>query len=169
MDYLPARPIKAVVFCSLNFFFMSNIYTKKIDIRWSDLDPNFHIRHSVYYDFGAFIRMSFFTEFGLGEKVLLEHNLGPILFREECLFKKEIRFGDDVSINLKLAKASRSYSRWSIQHDIIKDDAIAAIINVDGAWIDTQRRKLTVPTAVVAHTFELIPKADTFEWIEKKA
>jgi acyl-CoA thioester hydrolase len=145
-------------------------YIKKIDIRWSDLDPNFHIRHSVYYDFGAFIRMSFFTQFGLGEKVLLENNLGPILFREECLFKREIRFGDDVTINLKLAKASPSYSRWSIQHEIVKGgDVIAAIINVNGAWIDTQRRRLTVPSELVSATFEQIPRTGSFEWIEKKS
>ena len=28
-------------------------FTKEISIRWSDLDPNFHVRHSAYYDFGA--------------------------------------------------------------------------------------------------------------------
>jgi acyl-CoA thioester hydrolase len=145
-------------------------YIKQVDIRWSDLDPNFHIRHSAYYDFGAFIRMSFFTEFGLGEKVLLEHHLGPILFREECLFKREIHFGDDVTINLKLSKASESFSRWSIQHEILKDgDTVAAIINVDGAWIDTQRRRLTIPTDIVSNAFSRIPKSETFEWIEKKS
>jgi acyl-CoA thioester hydrolase len=144
-------------------------YIKKVDIRWSDLDPNFHIRHSVYYDFGAFIRMTFLTEYGLGENVLLQNHLGPILFREECLFKREVHFGDDVTINLKLAKASPSYSRWSIQHEIIKGgDTVAAIINVDGAWIDTQRRRLTIPTVVVSGTFDQMPKTDNFEWIEKK-
>jgi acyl-CoA thioester hydrolase len=146
---------------------MSENYVLPVDIRWSDLDPNFHIRHSVYYDFGAFARMSFFTAFGLEEKVLLQNNLGPILFREECLFKREIRFGDDVTINLKLSKASASYSRWSIRHEIVKSkETVAAIINADGAWIDTQRRKLTVPTEVVAGTFERIEKTDDFEWLK---
>ena len=28
-------------------------YTKPVEIRWSDLDPNFHLRHSVYYDYGV--------------------------------------------------------------------------------------------------------------------
>ena len=146
-----------------------NEYNQNIDIRWSDLDPNFHIRHSVYYDFGAYIRMSFFTEHGLNVKVLLQHHLGPILFREECFFKREIYFGDEVTINIKLTKASSTFSRWSIQHELVKEGGIiAAIIHVDGAWIDTQKRKLTVPTDIVAHTFGMLPKADTFEWIVKK-
>lgn len=146
---------------------MKENYVLPLDIRWSDLDPNFHIRHSVYYDFGAFARMSFLTAFGLDAKVLLDNHLGAILFREECLFKREIRFGDDVVINLKLSKASSSYSRWSIRHEIIKSkDTIAAIINVDGAWMDTQRRKLVVPTEVVAGTFDLIERTDDFEWVK---
>ena len=28
-------------------------FIKEISFRWSDLDPNFHVRHSAYYDFGA--------------------------------------------------------------------------------------------------------------------
>ncbi|WP_207496711.1 acyl-CoA thioesterase [Aridibaculum aurantiacum] len=146
---------------------MPEPYILPLDIRWSDLDPNFHIRHSVYYDFGAFIRMSFFTQFGLDEKVLLANHLGPILFREECIFRREIRFGDDVTINLQLSKASESFSRWSIRHHIVKDkETLAAIINVDGAWIDTQRRKLTVPTDVVAATFGKLVKTEDFEWVK---
>ena len=77
-------------------------YSKLVEIRWSDLDPNFHVRHSVYYDFGAFVRMSFLTANGLDASVLLQHHLGPILFREECQFKREIHFGDEVSIDLVL-------------------------------------------------------------------
>ncbi len=138
-------------------------FVQSVEIRWSDLDPNFHIRHSVYYDFGAYCRMSFFTTHGLNEPTLIEHHLGPILFREECLFKREIHFGEQVTINLKLSKASATYSRWSIQHEIMKDgDTLAAIINVDGAWMDTIRRKLTIPTEVVAPTFDAMPKTDNF-------
>lgn len=141
-------------------------YSKEVEIRWSDVDPNFHVRHSVYYDFGAYVRMCFLTEFGLGASVLQQHHLGPILFREECQFKREIHFGDKLTINLQLAKCSPTYSRWTMQHHLIKnDETLSAIITVDGAWIDTHRRRLTVPTDLVTPTFELLPKADDFVWL----
>lgn len=144
-------------------------YSKQVEIRWSDLDPNFHVRHSVYYDFGAYIRMCFLTEHGLTPQLLLQHNLGPILFREECVFKREIHFGDIVSINLVLKQSSASYSRWTMQHEIIKNSGtVAAVITVDGAWLDTARRKLTIPTEFVTPTFEQLPRAEDFEWIERK-
>ena len=141
-------------------------YSKQVEIRWSDVDPNFHVRHSVYYDFGAYVRMCFLTEHGLSANVLVQHQIGPILFREECLFKREVHFGDKLTINLQLAKCSHSYSRWTMQHQLIKnDETLAAIITVDGAWMDTQRRKLTIPTELVMPSFALLPKADDFIWL----
>lgn len=143
-------------------------YIKKVDIRWSDLDPNFHVRHSVYYDFGAYIRMSAFIDLGITIQMLQEHNLGPILFREECVFKRELRFEDEVTINLQLAKVSPSYSRWTIQHEIVKNkETVAAIITIDGAWMDTAKRKLTIPSELVRPAFDKLPKSINFEWVGK--
>ena len=143
-----------------------NEFIRNVNIRWSDLDPNFHLRHSVYYDFGAFIRIAFFTSNGITPQLMTQYNIGPILFREECVFKKEIHFEDKVIINIKLDKAKADYSRWTIVHEILKDDNIlAAMITVDGAWIDTKKRKLTAPLAEWINTFEKMPRAENFEWI----
>ena len=140
-----------------------NDFISGVEIRWSDLDPNLHLRHSVYYDFGAFARIDFFTRNGITSEIMLQHNIGPILFREECVFKKEIRFGDKVTINIKLDNVNRNYSRWRIVHEIFKtNDLIAALITVDGAWLDTQKRKLAIPPDIFKTMFELIPKTNNF-------
>lgn len=144
-------------------------YIKPVEIRWSDLDPNFHVRHSVYYDFGAFIRMSFLTEFGLGTEILMQQQLGPILFREECVFKREIHFKDEVSISLLLKQCTVTYSRWTMQHEISKSDGtVCAVITVDGAWLNTEKRKLTVPPEFVHSTMDRIPRAADFRIMERK-
>lgn len=143
-------------------------YKKKVEIRWSDLDPNFHLRHSVYYDWGAFMRMSFLTEHSLSLEVMVENNIGPILLREEAIFKKEIHFKDSVEINIQLAKCSKDLKRWTIQHEIWKNgDKLSAIVSVDGAWIDIQKRKLATPPEHFIEKFLLMPKSETFEWISK--
>lgn len=144
-------------------------YIKQLEIRWSDLDPNFHVRHSAYYDMGAYVRMSFLTDYGLSAPILLQHNLGPILFREECVFKREIAFGDKVTIHLALKRCSSNYSRWTMLHEIYKnEETLAAVITADGAWIDTVKRKLTVPTEFVTPTFEKLPRTSDFEFTDKK-
>ena len=95
-------------------------FNRVIQLRWSDLDPNFHIRHSVYYDWGAFVRIEFLNENGLNYQVMEELKFGPILFREECVFRKEIRSGDEIKMNLQLLRSKKDFSRWSIQHQITK-------------------------------------------------
>ena len=142
-------------------------FTKDIQIRWSDLDPNFHLRHSVYYDWGALCRIDFLYAYGLTAGLMNELHFGPILFREECVFKKEIRLGDNVTIGLKLLKGRRDYSRWTIQHDILKDNGVvSAILTVDGAWLDTQKRKLATPPSQVSQVFSQMPFGEGFQWLD---
>jgi acyl-CoA thioester hydrolase len=143
-----------------------NEFVRNVEIRWSDLDPNFHLRHSVYYDFGAFARVAFFNSVGITPQLMVQHNIGPILFKEECIFKKEIRFEDKVTINIKLDKIKTDYARWSIVHEIFRNDnTLAAVISVDGAWIDTLKRKLTPPPYSFNTLFELMPKTQNFQML----
>ena len=142
-----------------------NEFSRIVQLRWSDLDPNFHIRHSVYYDWGAFCRVEFLNEYGLTSRVMQELMFGPILFREECIFRKEIRSGDEIRIDLGIVKSKKDYSRWSIQHQITRADGTrCALLTVDGAWMDVMKRKLASPPEKVHEVFEKMPRAEGFEW-----
>ena len=142
-------------------------FIKEIQVRWSDLDPNVHLRHSVYYDWGAFCRIAFLEQYNLSTGVMQRLQIGPILFREECVFRREIRLGDKVTINLKVLKAKRDYSRWTIQHTVMKNsDTVSAILTVDGAWLDTARRKLVTPAKEVLETFSQMPTCENFQWFD---
>jgi acyl-CoA thioester hydrolase len=141
-------------------------FSRAVQIRWSDLDPNFHLRHSVYYDWGAFCRVEFLNEYGLTAKVMQQLRFGPILFREECVFRKEIISGDAVTMDLKITKSRKDFSRWTIQHHIFKNgDVLAAVLTVDGAWLNVVERKLASPPEDVHKVFDQMPKSDTFEWL----
>jgi acyl-CoA thioester hydrolase len=133
------------------------MYSKNIEVRWSDLDPNFHMLHSKYYDIGAYCRIAFLTENGLTQQMLSEFNIGPILFREEAIFKKEIKFQDKVEVDLTLTRATKDFARWSMVHQIWRNEELAAIITVDGAWIDTKLRKLAIPPPVIQQVFTAAP------------
>lgn len=140
-------------------------YSRILQIRWSDLDPNFHLRHSVYYDWGAFCRVEFLNEHGLTADVMMQLQIGPILFREECVFRREIKSGDAVTINLLVTRSRQDYSRWSIRHQVTKNDNIlCAEISVDGAWMNLAQRKLMSPPEKVHEVFEQMPKAEGFAW-----
>lgn len=144
-----------------------NTYSKEVEIRWSDMDPNFHLRHSVYYDWGAMMRLSFLYDHGITPAVMQQLHFGPILFREECVFKREIVFGDKVMLNVFVSKSRRDMSRWSMTHEVWKNnDVLSAVITVDGAWLDTRIRKLATPRELIKSVFEALPRSENFEWID---
>ena len=67
-------------------------------------------------------------------------------------------------ITLRIDKHTENYSRWSITHEVFKNNILAAEIEVDGAWIDTVKRKLASPPEAIASLFQKInqyfPKHD---------
>lgn len=139
-------------------------YTIPVQIRWSDIDANRHLRHSAYYDYGAMARVNFLTSMGLSTQKMEEIRLGPVIFREEALFKREIHFEDEIVIDIECTQASTDYSRWSIRHTITKKDGtVAAVISLDGAWIDLDKRKLGVPDATVRSAFDAMPRSADFK------
>ena len=139
-------------------------YIKQVEIRWSDLDPNFHVRHSAYYDFGAYCRLAFLNEHEITPEIMFAHSIGPVLFREECVFKSEINFGDCITIHLKLARISPDFRKWTMLHELWKNETrLAAVITVDGAWMNTEQRKIVAPPDIFIAAFEAIPKTQDFQ------
>lgn len=139
-------------------------FNKQLSFRWSDLDPNFHLRHSAYYDFGAQHRIEILESLGLTMKVLQTNHFGPILFREECVFRKEIGLSDTIFMHTKISKMRPDASRWSIVHEFKnEEDKLCATITVDGAWMDTKLRKIANPTPEIAmKAMNSIPKTEDF-------
>jgi acyl-CoA thioester hydrolase len=141
-------------------------FSLPVQVRWSDIDQNRHLRHSAYYDYGATARIACFSQQGLTNLKLEELHIGPILFREEAIFKREIKFEDKIIIDMVVTRATTDYSRWSFRHHLYKDDGmLCAILNLDGAWIDVVKRKLAVPDMFVQSIFQNFPKTEDFEII----
>ena len=80
-----------------------------IQVRWSDIDQNRHLRHSAYYDYGATVRIACFSQHGLTNLKFEELRIGPILFREEAVFKREIKFEDSITVDLFVTKATHDF------------------------------------------------------------
>lgn len=144
-----------------------SVYIKQLSVRWSDLDPNFHMRHSAFYDFGAQQRIEILTEYGISPHIMKAGDFGPVLFREECVFRKEIRFGDIVFMSTEISKMRADASRWTFRHVLLGADqlTVLATITAEGAWIDTKLRKLSSPVPeVVVAAMKAFPKSADFEF-----
>lgn len=140
----------------------SNTFTQPVAMRWADLDPNGHVRHSVYYDWGTMARVTFLESEGVGLQWLASQGLGPILFREEARFLREIRMSDQLRIDVRLAGASPDVRKWRMRHNIYKGDEVAAVIEVDGAWMDLRARKIVPAPPELVRAFSAVTRTDDF-------
>jgi len=140
-------------------------YCKTYEVRWSDMDPNRHLRHSVYNDYAAHTRVSMFGDYGLSISEIAKEGLGPILFREETRFYKEIQLSEIITVKCAIQKIRKDGSRWSFIHNIYKEDnSLAAEITVEGAWLDLKLRKLGQPTEEMMKVINAFPKSEDFRW-----
>ena len=140
---------------------------KNLNLRWSDLDPNFHLRHSSYYDLAAQERIDILHQYGITIEMMKAENVGPVLFKEQCEFKREIHLNSRIHIVTKLLKMKRDASFWVIQHEFLsEEDKLHALIKVEGSWIDTVKRKLARPAPeAIQSGLERFPKTEDFEYL----
>ena len=132
--------------------------------RWADFDPNNHMRHSAYTDYAAEARVRMFNEYGLNLIEFNRLNIGPILFREETIFRREIRLSEDISVEVFLKGISENGERFKFSHKIFKTEgSLAAEVEIYGAWLDLKTRKLTKPPKIVMEALKDIERTEDFE------
>ena len=141
---------------------MENVFYSG-QVLWSQIDANMHLRHSAYADFAAQARLELLEKTGLSSAIFHQYNIGPILFREESVYLREVSLNDRVSVTCEMTKMRIDGSRWSFRQEIYRSDGIkAAIINVDGSWLNTVDRKLAVLPTLLIEEFKNIPKSKDF-------
>ena len=144
-------------------------YSKTYEVRWSDMDPNRHLRHSVYLDYAAQTRVALFSDYGLAIDQIAQIGLGPILFREEIKYLREVSGMEEVTVFCELDWMYKDGSRWSFYHRMVKNgDTPTAELTVDGAWLDLEARKLGTPTEEMIQVMKKMPRSKNFHWIDQK-
>lgn len=140
----------------MNYYFEGQVL-------WSQIDANQHMRHSAYADFAAQTRLTMLESLGLKLPVLYSYNIGPVLFREELKYFREIGLNEYIKVSCEVIRSRPDGSRWSIRHVIYRGDGVkAAEIIADGAWIDTVKRKLAILPVELSQMFMSAPKSEDY-------
>jgi len=140
----------------------------EFNTKWSDFDPNRHMRHTAYNDYAAEVRIRYFAEAGFPVDEIATDGIGPVLFTEFTSFRKEIHTGEKIVANVKLQGLSADKGKWKLRHEILNEAGeISAIIEVYGAWIDLNKRKLTLLPEKYDALLDGLEKTDDFEIIQR--
>jgi acyl-CoA thioester hydrolase len=141
-------------------------FTQKITVRWADLDPNGHVRHSVYYDYGAQARIALLEQRGLGLKWMASNMIGPVLFREQAKFLRELHMSEEITIDFQIAGESEDGRKWRVVHNIYRGEELCAVLDMDGAWLDLRARKIAMPPEALRFAFHDLPRTENFEILQ---
>ncbi|WP_312697470.1 MULTISPECIES: acyl-CoA thioesterase [Sphingobacterium] len=136
-------------------------------VLWSQIDANVHLRHSAYADFCAQARSNMLNKLGLSLEEFNKRKIGPILFREELNYLREIGLDERVKVSVVITKFNTVNSRFSFRHEIFKENGVkAAVVLVDGAWMNIRERKLTNIPEEWMEIIGKIPKSEDYTEID---
>jgi acyl-CoA thioester hydrolase len=136
---------------------------REYEVRWADLDPNAHMRHTAYMDYAAQARVAFLTEHGFGLPEFHAAMVGPVLFKETTDYLREVRANERITVSIEVCGASANGKHFRIRHEIRKHDGVvAARVEVTGAWLDLRARKVCEPPAALRAAMDAMPRSADF-------
>jgi acyl-CoA thioester hydrolase len=146
-------------------------FVRDYEVRWADLDPNAHMRHTAYMDYAAQARVAFLTEHGFGLHEFHAAMVGPVLFKETTEYLREVRANERISVSIEVIGSSANGKHFRIRHEIRRQDGeLAARVEVQGAWLDLRARKVTEPPAALRAAMDAMPRsADWAEIVSAKS
>lgn len=137
-------------------------WERRYQIRWRDLDASGHVANSAYLDLCSDARFAFLSEAGFGPRRFTEHGVGPVVFRDEITYVRELRLLDIVKVTLELVGAAPDGSRWRLNQRVVHEGEVAIALTSEGSWLDLRSRDLTLPPTDLAAALWTIPKASDF-------
>ena len=145
------------------------MYTKKFEIRWSDIDANRHLANTAYINFMSHTRMAFLMENGFGQRELAKHNLGPVVFYEHVYYFKEVFAGHPVKVSLELSGLSDDGMYFEFLHNFYDHKGRNfARCEMMGAWIDLKTRKLTGLPQELFENLSSLSRTEDFRKLTKE-
>ena len=138
--------------------------TTTCEVRWADLDPNGHARHTAFMDWATHSRIAAFASRGLTIERFKELGVGPVIFREETDYLREVSGDDRITVSMELTGASPDWKHFRFRHQLTRRDGVpCATVVVRGAWFNLQERKVVPPPAPIADACASLPRSADFE------
>ena len=130
-------------------------FQKEFPVQWADLDPNYHVRHTVYSHYASETRIAFFLRAQLMPDFLKAQNIGPLLYREDIRYHNEATLGETLIVNCLVTAITENASKINISNEIVLKSSgkTAALIKSTTLWFDLTTRKLVKPPPEVAAAF----------------
>jgi acyl-CoA thioester hydrolase len=121
-------------------------FDQKYSVGWSDLDANAHMANTSYLDYAANTRFLFFAQHGFTVSRFATEKFGPVMTRDEIVYRKELRLGEEFRVDLESVGISKDGVRFRVRNTFHNaENVVIATITSDGVWFDLETRRPRVP------------------------
>lgn len=142
----------------------SSAFEIRLEVRWDDLDANRHVRNTAFSEYASNARFHLLVAHGFDQARLEQLKFGPVMMREDIRYRRELFFGDVVTVRVHAAGLSADSSHWRVFQEVLRADGKeAATLLVQGGWIHLDQRKLVAPPEVLAAVLLSLPRTADFE------
>jgi acyl-CoA thioester hydrolase len=142
----------------------TSAYQEHFSIRWSDLDANRHVKNTIFSELATHARFRLLESHGFDQTRFESLRFGPVMIMEEIKYRRELLLGDRVTVNVLFAGLSDDGSHWSVIQEVERGDGKqAAIVTIDGGWIDLDTRKLVAPPIELLRILQVVHRTADFQ------
>ena len=139
------------------------MYSKTLLAGWADMDFNSHMRNTAFLDKAADVRMMYFSENGFPAGEFSRLRIGPVVMRDEVLYRKEIGLLQEITVTFAIAGHSEDGSRFILRNEILRlDGTLCATVTSSGGWMNLTDRRLVSPPEALHEAMRSLPHASDF-------
>ena len=139
-------------------------FFKEFEIRWSELDPNYHVANYAYTQFMNEVRISYMLERGIDRDLIDKGNMGPVVFHEHFHYIKEVMAYEKVKVDIQMKGHSEDYKFLNFAHHLyLPGGEIAVYSELMFGWLDLTTRKLVIPNERYIEGYKEMQKTDDFK------
>lgn len=146
---------------------ITNEVRRIVQASWADMDFNRHMGNTSYLNICTTVRLMHFAEQGVATADFERLQIGPVVFRDEIEYFREVHLLEKISVTLSLMGCSEDASHFKLRNELWKENgAKAATVVSTGGWMNVATRKLVVPPDSIRAALDNLPKLDPFEVLQ---
>ena len=135
----------------------------RFKVRWGDLDANNHMANVAFLSRATDTRCEYFDRWGFPVSRFAVERIGPVVLREEIIYRKELRLQDEFTVDLRVTGISSDGIRFSLQHTFRDASGqVVAVVTSEGLWFDIDSRRPRAPPPDLDAAQRALPRADSY-------
>ncbi len=138
-------------------------------VGWGDLDANNHMANVAFLHHAADTRIAYFARRGFPGSRFGVERLGPVITKDELVYRKELRLGDEYTVDLYAVGLSPDGVHFSIRNTFRDASGeLVAVVTSEGVWFDLDSRRPRAPPPELDAAQRSMPRSETFAEIPSR-